>query len=87
MNELTFSNCSYRLSKVVEDAIKDYFETRLSLLEPIFPIACHRLGEGPDFSLDFSYKPPYNIPEGTSLVIEFIKPLCCSRFHGACDSI
>ncbi|PIO32098.1 hypothetical protein AB205_0095920 [Aquarana catesbeiana] len=52
-----------KLSRVVEDAIKDYFETRLALLEPIFPIACHRLCEGPDFSLDFSYKPPYNIPE------------------------
>ncbi|XP_077340116.1 M-phase phosphoprotein 8 [Lithobates pipiens] len=58
-----------KLSRVVEDAIKDYFETRLALLEPIFPIACHRLCEGPDFSLDFSYKPPYNIPEESGILL------------------
>ncbi|XP_053564508.1 M-phase phosphoprotein 8 [Bombina bombina] len=57
------------LSRVVEDAIRDYFETRLVLLEPVFPIACHRLCEGPDFSLDFNYKPPYNIPEGSGILL------------------
>ncbi|KAG8452903.1 hypothetical protein GDO86_004633 [Hymenochirus boettgeri] len=57
------------LSRVVEDAIKDYFETRLSLLEPIFPLACHRLCEGPDFSLDFTYKPPFTIPEGSGILL------------------
>lgn len=56
--------CSFRLSKVAEDTIKDYFETRLVLLEPLFPLACHRLCEGTDFSLDFYYKPPQNVPEG-----------------------
>lgn len=55
---------SFRLSKVAEDTIRNYFETRLALLEPVFPIACHRLCEGPDFSLDFNYKPPQNVPEG-----------------------
>ncbi|XP_018410218.1 PREDICTED: M-phase phosphoprotein 8 [Nanorana parkeri] len=58
-----------KLSRVVEDAIKDYFETRLAVLEPIFPIACHRLSEGPDFSLDFNYKPPYNIPEESGILL------------------
>ncbi|KAM5179841.1 M-phase phosphoprotein 8 [Mantella aurantiaca] len=58
-----------KLSRVVEDAIKDYFETRLAVLEPIFPIACHRLCEGPDFSLDFNYKPPYNIPEESGILV------------------
>ncbi|XP_075054973.1 M-phase phosphoprotein 8 [Mixophyes fleayi] len=58
-----------KLSRVVEDAIKDYFETRLVLLEPIFPIVCHRLCEGPDFSLDFNYKPPYNIPEDSGILL------------------
>ena len=53
-----------RLSRVAEETIKDYFEARLALLEPVFPIACHRLCEGPDFSMDFNYKPPQNIPEG-----------------------
>lgn len=53
-----------RLSRVAEETIKDYFESRLALLEPVFPIACHRLCEGPDFSMDFNYKPPQNIPEG-----------------------
>ncbi|XP_073518510.1 M-phase phosphoprotein 8 [Phyllobates terribilis] len=58
-----------KLSRVVEDAIKDYFEARLVLLEPIFPIACHRLCEGPDFSLDFNYKPPFNIPEESGILL------------------
>uniref|UniRef100_G3VA14 M-phase phosphoprotein 8 n=1 Tax=Sarcophilus harrisii TaxID=9305 RepID=G3VA14_SARHA len=52
------------LSRVAEETIRDYFEARLALLEPVFPIACHRLCEGPDFSTDFNYKPPQNIPEG-----------------------
>ncbi|XP_069615191.1 M-phase phosphoprotein 8 [Ranitomeya imitator] len=58
-----------KLSRVVEDAIKDYFEARLVLLEPIFPIACHRLCEGPDFSLDFNYKSPFNIPEESGILL------------------
>ncbi|XP_063807731.1 M-phase phosphoprotein 8 [Pseudophryne corroboree] len=58
-----------KLSRVVEDAIKDYFENRLVLLEPIFPIVCHRLCEGPDFSLDFNYKTPYNIPEESGILL------------------
>eukprot|EP00079_Xenopus_tropicalis_P033456 XP_017947227.1 PREDICTED: M-phase phosphoprotein 8 isoform X3 [Xenopus tropicalis] len=57
------------LSRVVEDAIKDYFDTRLSLLEPVFPLACHRLCEGPDFSLDFSYKAPFTTPEGSGILL------------------
>ncbi|OCT93181.1 M-phase phosphoprotein 8 isoform X2 [Xenopus laevis] len=57
------------LSRVVEDAIKEYFDTRLTLLEPIFPLACHRLCEGPDFSLDFSYKPPFTTPEGSGILL------------------
>lgn len=43
---------------MAEDTIRAYFETRLALLEPVFPLACHRLCEGPDFSLEFNYKPP-----------------------------
>ncbi|XP_044141886.1 M-phase phosphoprotein 8 [Bufo gargarizans] len=58
-----------KLSRVVEDAIKDYFEDRLVVLEPVFPIACHRLCEGPDFSLDFNYKPPFNIPEESGILL------------------
>ncbi|XP_069825902.1 M-phase phosphoprotein 8 [Dendropsophus ebraccatus] len=58
-----------KLSRVVEDAIKDYFEARVSVLEPIFPIACHRLCEGPDFSLDFNYKSPFNIPEESGILL------------------
>ncbi|XP_062343570.1 M-phase phosphoprotein 8 [Cinclus cinclus] len=57
------------LSKVAEDTIRDYFEARLALLEPVFPIACHRLCEGPDFSLDFNYKPPQNVPEGSGILL------------------
>lgn len=47
---------------MAEETIRAYFETRLALLEPVFPLACHRLCEGPDFSLEFSYKPPQHTP-------------------------
>ncbi|XP_050189905.1 M-phase phosphoprotein 8 [Myiozetetes cayanensis] len=57
------------LSKVAEDTIRNYFEARLALLEPVFPIACHRLCEGPDFSTDFHYKPPQNVPEGSGILL------------------
>ncbi|XP_009997738.1 PREDICTED: M-phase phosphoprotein 8 [Chaetura pelagica] len=57
------------LSRVAEDAIRDYFEARLALLEPVFPIACHRLCEGPDFSTDFNYKPPQHVPEGSGILL------------------
>uniref|UniRef100_A0A8C4ZLZ4 M-phase phosphoprotein 8 n=2 Tax=Gadus morhua TaxID=8049 RepID=A0A8C4ZLZ4_GADMO len=47
---------SNTLSGVAEDTIRAYFESRLALLEPLFPLACHRLCEGPHFNLEFSYK-------------------------------
>ncbi|CAL8267292.1 unnamed protein product [Lota lota] len=47
---------SSTLSGVAEDTIRAYFESRLALLEPLFPLACHRLCEGPHFNLEFSYK-------------------------------
>lgn len=47
---------SLRLSSVAEDTIRAYFESRLVLLEPVFPLACHRLCEGPDFSMEFGFK-------------------------------
>lgn len=47
---------SPRLCSVAEDTIRAYFESRLVLLEPVFPLACHRLCEGPDFSLEFGFK-------------------------------
>lgn len=49
---------------MAEDTIRAYFESRLVLLEPVFPLACHRLCEGPDFSLDFGFKSQPQ-PEGT----------------------
>ncbi|KAG7467259.1 hypothetical protein MATL_G00151420 [Megalops atlanticus] len=58
------------LSSVAEETIRAYFETRLALLEPVFPLACHRLCEGPDFSLEFNYKPPQHSPvEGTGILL------------------
>ncbi|XP_061081620.1 M-phase phosphoprotein 8 isoform X2 [Conger conger] len=58
------------LSSVAEETIRAYFETRLALLEPVFPLACHRLCEGPDFSLEFSYKPPPHSPvEGSGILL------------------
>ncbi|KAM8854805.1 M-phase phosphoprotein 8 isoform 3-T3 [Spinachia spinachia] len=56
------------LSSVAEDTIRAYFESRLVLLEPVFPLACHRLCEGPDFSLDFSFKSQPQ-PEGSGILL------------------
>ncbi|TSV41621.1 M-phase phosphoprotein 8 [Bagarius yarrelli] len=60
------------LSTVAEETIRAYFETRLAVLEPVFPLACHRLCEGPDFSLEFSYKPPQHTPGEGSGILLFI---------------
>ncbi|KAI4892718.1 hypothetical protein NFI96_015301 [Prochilodus magdalenae] len=60
------------ISTVAEETIRAYFESRLALLEPVFPIACHRLCEGPDFSLEFNYKPPQHTPGEGSGILLFI---------------
>ncbi|XP_073195516.1 M-phase phosphoprotein 8 isoform X3 [Lepidochelys kempii] len=78
------------LSRVAEDAIRDYFEARLALLEPVFPIACHRLCEGPDFSMDFNYKPPQNVPEGSGILLfvfhsNFFGKEVIARLCGPCS--
>lgn len=78
------------LSRVAEETIKDYFEARLALLEPIFPIACHRLCEGPDFSTDFNYKPPQNITEGSGILLfifhaNFLGKDVIARLCGPCS--
>ncbi|XP_041127902.1 M-phase phosphoprotein 8-like isoform X2 [Polyodon spathula] len=57
------------LQKVAKHTIKDYFESRLALLEPVFPLACHILCEGPDFSLEFNYKPPNKTTEGSGILL------------------
>ncbi|XP_038862978.1 M-phase phosphoprotein 8-like isoform X5 [Salvelinus namaycush] len=58
------------LSSVAEDTIRAFFETRLALLEPVFPLACHRLCEGPDFSLEFGYKQsPHTPGEGSGILL------------------
>uniref|UniRef100_H0X7D9 M-phase phosphoprotein 8 n=1 Tax=Otolemur garnettii TaxID=30611 RepID=H0X7D9_OTOGA len=78
------------LSRVAEETIKDYFEARLVLLEPVFPIACHRLCEGPDFSTDFNYKPPQNIMEGSGILLfifhaNFLGKEVIARLCGPCS--
>ncbi|KAM6342084.1 M-phase phosphoprotein 8 isoform 2-T2 [Podargus strigoides] len=78
------------LSRVAEDTIRDYFEARLALLEPVFPIACHRLCEGPDFSTDFIYKPPQNVPEGSGILLfvfhaNFLGKDVIARLCGPCS--
>lgn len=78
------------LSRVAEETIKDYFEARLALLEPVFPIACHRLCEGADFSMDFNYKPPQNIPEGSGILLfifhaNFLGKDVIARLCGPCS--
>ncbi|XP_040912901.1 M-phase phosphoprotein 8 isoform X4 [Toxotes jaculatrix] len=56
------------LSSVAEDTIRAYFESRLVLLEPVFPLACHRLCEGPDFSMEFGFKSQPQ-PEGSGILL------------------
>lgn len=56
------------LSSVAEDTIRAYFESRLVLLEPVFPLACHRLCEGPDFSMEFGFKLQPQ-PEGSGILL------------------
>ncbi|XP_029935966.1 M-phase phosphoprotein 8 isoform X4 [Myripristis murdjan] len=56
------------LSSVAEDTIRAYFESRLALLEPVFPLACHRLCEGPDFSMEFGFKSQPQ-PEGSGILL------------------
>ncbi|XP_030642767.1 M-phase phosphoprotein 8 isoform X2 [Chanos chanos] len=63
---------AHTLSTVAEETIRAYFETRLAVLEPVFPLACHRLCEGPDFSLEFNYKPPQHPPGEGSGILLFI---------------
>lgn len=57
-----------KLSTVAEDTIRAYFESRLVLLEPVFPLACHRLCEGPDFSMEFGFKAQPQ-PEGSGILL------------------
>ncbi|XP_077583561.1 M-phase phosphoprotein 8 isoform X4 [Stigmatopora nigra] len=52
------NNHKSMLSSVAEDTIRSYFDNRLVLLDTVFPLACHRLCEWPDFSTEFTYKPP-----------------------------
>ncbi|XP_024607076.1 M-phase phosphoprotein 8 isoform X2 [Neophocaena asiaeorientalis asiaeorientalis] len=78
------------LSRVAEETIKNYFEARLALLEPVFPIACHRLCEGPDFSMDFNYRIPQNIPEGSGILLfifhaNFLGKEVIARLCGPCS--
>ncbi|XP_012863354.1 M-phase phosphoprotein 8-like [Echinops telfairi] len=78
------------LSRVAEETIRDYFEARLLLLELVFPIACHRLCEGPDFSTEFNYKPPQNIPEGSGILLfilhaNFVGKEVVARLCGPCS--
>nr|XP_056714650.1 M-phase phosphoprotein 8 [Euleptes europaea] len=78
------------LSRVAEETIREYFEARLSLMESVFDIACHRLCEGPDFSLDFTYKPPQNVPEGSGILLfifhaNFFGKEVAARLCGPCS--
>ncbi|KAJ0070642.1 hypothetical protein NL108_017142 [Boleophthalmus pectinirostris] len=56
------------LCSVTDEAIRAYFESRLAVLEPVFPLACHRLCEGPDFYMEFGYKLQPQ-PEGAGILL------------------
>nr|XP_034971020.1 M-phase phosphoprotein 8 isoform X2 [Zootoca vivipara] len=77
------------LSRVAEDTIREYFEARLILMEPVLDIACHRLCEGPDYSSEFTYKPPQNVPEGSGILLfifhaNFFGKVVAARLCGPC---
>nr|XP_028582102.1 M-phase phosphoprotein 8 isoform X1 [Podarcis muralis] len=77
------------LSRVAEDTIKEYFEARLILMEPVLDIACHRLCEGPDYSSEFTYKPPQTVPEGSGILLfifhaNFCGNVVAARLCGPC---
>uniref|UniRef100_A0A3B3Z9K4 Chromo domain-containing protein n=1 Tax=Periophthalmus magnuspinnatus TaxID=409849 RepID=A0A3B3Z9K4_9GOBI len=55
-------------SIVTDEVIRAYFESRLAVLEPVFPLACHRLCEGPDFYMEFGYKLQPQ-PEGSGILL------------------
>ncbi|KAG2456611.1 MPP8 phase, partial [Polypterus senegalus] len=57
------------LVSVAEEAFRDYFESRLTIIEPCFPVACHRLCEGQDFSLEFNHKPAHSVTEGSGTLL------------------
>ncbi|KAK7800354.1 hypothetical protein U0070_019108 [Myodes glareolus] len=89
-NVLVYELLKSHLETVAEETIRDYFESRLTLLEAVFPIACHRLCEGPDFSTDFNYKPPQNIPEGSGVLLfifhaNFLGKDVIARLCGPCS--
>lgn len=76
------------LTSVVEEVIRAYFESRLALLEPVFPLACHRLCEGPDFSLEFGFKPQPQT-EGMGIILfifhaNFMNEIT-ARLYGPCS--
>lgn len=76
------------LSSVAEDTIRAYFESRLMLLDPVFPMACHRLCEGPDFSIEFGFKPQPQ-PEGSGILLfifhaNFLNEIS-ARLCGSCS--
>ncbi|XP_033843484.1 M-phase phosphoprotein 8 isoform X3 [Periophthalmus magnuspinnatus] len=56
------------LCSVTDEVIRAYFESRLAVLEPVFPLACHRLCEGPDFYMEFGYKLQPQ-PEGSGILL------------------
>ncbi|XP_060626955.2 M-phase phosphoprotein 8 isoform X1 [Anolis sagrei] len=78
------------LSRVAEDTIREYFEARLNLMEPVFDIACHRLCEGPDYSSEFTYKPPQAVSEGSGVLLfifhaNFFGKEVVARLCGPCS--
>ncbi|XP_063161866.1 M-phase phosphoprotein 8 isoform X2 [Candoia aspera] len=78
------------LTRVAEETIREYFEARLSLMEPIFDIACHLLCEGPDYSSEFTYKAPQNVPEGSGILLfifhaNFLGNDVVARLCGPCS--
>ncbi|XP_034265767.1 M-phase phosphoprotein 8 isoform X1 [Pantherophis guttatus] len=78
------------LTRVAEETIREYFEARLSLMEPIFDIACHLLCEGPDYSSEFTYKAPQNVPEGSGILLfifhaNFLGNDIIARLCGPCS--
>ncbi|XP_061427815.1 M-phase phosphoprotein 8 isoform X1 [Lethenteron reissneri] len=78
------------LSSAALDKIQEYFEEDVKLLDPLFPMTCHRVGDGCECSVQFEYEPADDPPAGSSTLLFLVhsstqgcERIAC-RLTGAC---
>uniref|UniRef100_S4RLR0 M-phase phosphoprotein 8 n=1 Tax=Petromyzon marinus TaxID=7757 RepID=S4RLR0_PETMA len=77
------------LSGAALDKIQEYFEEDVKLLDPLFPMTCHRV-DGCECSVQFEYEPADDPPAGSSTLLFLVhsstqgcERIAC-RLTGAC---